>query len=198
MAHRNELEPEESLQRLLEGNWRFRSDRLTRPNQGAQSRLENSVAPHPLAGILTCSDSRLLMENIFDCGVGDLFVCRIAGNFADECVVGSLEYAVQELGVRLLMVVGHESCGAIQAALKNERPLGHIERLVQYAMPAVDEARGAPGELLDNAVRANIRLTVEALRNAEPVLRQAVSSGHIAVRGAYYHLVSGEIEIMHF
>ncbi|MCC7477640.1 carbonic anhydrase [bacterium] len=186
------------MQRLLEGNWRYRSDRMTRPNQGAKSRLETATAQHPMAAVLTCSDSRLIMESIFDCGVGNLFVCRIAGNFADDSVVGSLEFAVQELGVRLLLVVGHERCGAITAALNDVRPPGQIERLVAYARPAVELARGRPGELLDNAVRANIELTVQALREAKPVLSSSYDSGSIVIRGAYYHLVSGEIEIMHF
>jgi carbonic anhydrase len=189
--------PDEILQRLLEGNWRYRSDRLERPNQSAQFRVEAAKGQWPLAAILTCSDSRLLMESIFDCGIGDLFVCRVAGNVTGPNIIGSLEFAVQELKTPLLLVVGHESCGAVKAACDPGREVGHIEGIIRAISPAVESARKLPGDLIENTVRENVRLMVEELRSIDPVLKSYSEKGWIKIQGAYYHMNSGEVELLH-
>lgn len=181
---------------MLEGNWRFRSQRGSL--RGPETvHIDITQTQQPFAAILTCADSRLFMESLFDCGRGDLFVCRVAGNIVDDSLIGSLEFAVAKLGVPLILVLGHEACGAVTAACDEAHDLGRIAKLVEAIKPAVDVARAQPGELIDNTIRVNVRLAVEALRETEPVLNSAISSGALAIQGAYYHLSSGEVELLH-
>ena len=155
-----------------------------------------------MAVIVGCSDSRVPPELLFDQGVGDLFVIRVAGNVVKgggPPVKGSIEYGVAELGASLVMVLGHSECGAVKAAIKHlddKAALpGAIEPLVNSIRPAVVKARGMPGNLLDNALRANVAIGVEQLRGLQPILAPAVKRGQVKVVGAMYDLRTGSVTL---
>jgi carbonic anhydrase len=140
-------------------------------------------------------------EVVFDQGIGDLFTVRVAGNVAsDDSVIGSIEYAVEELRVPLIMVLGHERCGAVEAAIgvvtKSARLPGHIAGLVRPIEPAVRQAQKHPGDLVDNSVRANVGLTVTNLASSEPILAEAVHKGTVKILGARYDLETGVVEVI--
>jgi carbonic anhydrase len=182
---------------LTEGNWRFRASKLVRMNAASGWHIDVTQDQRPVAAILTCADSRLFMESIFDCGRGELFVCRVAGNVVDDSMIGSLEFAVAKLYVPLVLVLGHEACGALAAACDQNEDPGRISKLVEMLRPAVDIASREPGNLHENSIRANVRLAVQTLRTTDPILSSAISAGELAVEGAYYHLSTGEVELMH-
>ena len=156
-----------------------------------------------MAAILGCADSRVPPEILFDQGVGDLFVIRVAGNYvngAGASVKGSLEYAVAELGVTLLMVLGHSQCGAVKAAIQhlNDKDAlpGAINDLVNTIKPAVLESKDKPGDALENAIRANVKRSVERLQTLEPVVAPAVHAGKVKVVGGVYDLASGKVQLL--
>jgi carbonic anhydrase len=190
----------DALRTLLEGNARYVTAKLTHPDQTAERRAEVAAAQHPFAAIFGCSDSRVPAEIVFDQGLGDLFVVRVAGPVLDFAVLGSLEFAALELKVPLILVLGHERCGAVTATLealdKGTTPTGHLTHLVDAISPAVKRARGRPGDPLDNAVRANVELVVEKLRTSRQVLAGQVSSGKLRIVGARYDLDSGRVDVI--
>jgi carbonic anhydrase len=189
-----------ALRELQEGNARYVAAKLTYRDQTPERRAEVAVAQHPFAVIFGCSDSRVPAEIVFDQGLGDLFVVRVAGPVLDDAVLGSLEFAAVELRVPLILVLGHERCGAVTAALdvveKGTTPRGHISHLVDAITPAVKRAKGRPGDALDNAVRANVELVVEKLRTSRQVLANQVSSGKLRIVGARYDLESGRVDVI--
>jgi carbonic anhydrase len=168
-------EAESALSRLMEGNRRFAQSMARHPDQNAGLRMTLSSGQHPFAAVLTCSDSRVAPELVFDQGLGDLFVIRVAGNILDDAVVGSIEYAAVHMRVPLVFVLGHQNCGAVQAAL-GEQPQAHIRTLVGAIRPVVTTARTLPGDLLDNAVRADVKLVVEQLTTSKPVLANRIAA----------------------
>jgi carbonic anhydrase len=191
------LSPDEALAVLRAGNERFVRGALQHPDQTLQRLHEVESGQRPIAVIVGCSDSRVPPEIIFDEGLGDLFVIREAGHVADAATVASVEYAVAHLGVRLVVVLGHENCGAVNAAVgvltAHEKPEGHIISLVDAIRPAVERA-GQPGAtLLHRAVAANVDLVVEQLRKSHPILSEQAASGHIRITGAVYDLHSGRV-----
>jgi carbonic anhydrase len=192
------LTADQALQMLMEGNKRYVAAKLLRPNQSAQRRGEVAKDQNPFAAILGCSDSRVPAEVIFDQGLGDLFVIRLAGNVADNLALGSIEYAVEYLSVPLVMVLGHSRCGAInatvQVAEKGVPAPGHIANLVEAIWPAVNQVRGRPGDLVDNAITANVALVVERLKSMPPMLSEFVQSGKLSIVGARYDLDTGVVE----
>lgn len=189
---------DEALDRLLAGNRRFVECKQTFPNQSAAYRQELVSGQHPFAAVLGCADSRVPPEIIFDQGLGDLFTVRVAGNIVDPATLGSLEYAVEHLGVRLVVVMGHSGCGALQAAMAEGHEDGQIAALVAAIRPAVEQSMRESAitqELaLVNAVRKNIELVVDQLRTAEPILAPLVEAGKVKVLGAYYDQISGVVE----
>ncbi len=187
--------PADALQRLLDGNKRFEAGNYLRPHQSPARRIEVADTQHPLATILGCSDSRVPPELIFDQGLGDLFVVRVAGHVADEAVVASLAYAVEHLDTRLIVVLGHRNCGAVQAAVEGNAS-SHLARLVQGIRPAIQKVKLQPTSMLDMAVRAHVNLTVHALRLAEPILARHVQSGRLDIVGAYYDLNTGSVTLV--
>ena len=191
--------PDEALKRLMEGNKRFVAGRPRHPNQGPRRRSEVAQGQHPFAVILGCADSRVPPEVVFDQGLGDLFVIRVAGNIVDDAVLGSIEYAVEHLGARLIMVLGHAKCGAVAAALevagKGGSIPGHIASLLKPILPAVEAVKGQAGDPLDNAVRANVERVVGQLRSSEPVLAEMVRGDKVKMVGARYDLKTGEVQI---
>lgn len=189
----------QALRRLLEGNERYVAAKQTYANGTAARRMEVAQAQRPVAAILGCADSRVPPEIVFDQGLGDLFVVRVAGNLVDEAGLGSLEYAVTQLEVPLVLVLGHTRCGAVAAAVasveEGQDPPGHIISLTDAIRPAVKKAKGRPGDLLDSAIRTNIAEQVERLRVARPILGERVRLGQLKIAGGRYDLDTGQVEI---
>jgi carbonic anhydrase len=190
---KTDLTPDQALAKLMEGNKRYASSHSQRPHQTARRRHELEKDQHPFACILSCSDSRVPPEIVFDEGLGDLFVVRVAGHIVDNAVTGSIEYAVEHLGSKLVLVLGHERCGAVQATLGGGEPGTHIQSLVEAISPAVIDAKKEPGEPLANAVRANVRLVVQQLRQSGPILAEQLRSHKIRIVGAVYDLDRGSV-----
>jgi carbonic anhydrase len=194
------LNPARALHELLSGNKRYMAARMLHPRQGVQRRAQVAPRQQPLAAILSCADSRVPPEIVFDQGLGDLFVIRVAGNTADDVALGSLEYAVEHLGVRLVLVLGHERCGAVQATYdmltKGEQLHGHIAALVVPIVPAVQAAQAMSGDVVDNAVTANVRMVTAQLRTTAPILSSRVQKGALKVVGARYNLESGAVTLI--
>ena len=193
----NVISPDEAIERLKRGNRRYVEGMMKR-HDFLTEREALAGGQNPFAAILSCADSRVAPEYAFDTGRGDLFVVRLAGNFADEDGVASLEYAVKFLGAPLLVVLGHEKCGAVDAAIKTvkdgaELP-GHLPQLVEHIRPAVQAALSEPGPLLDNAIRENVRLNVENLKTATPIISQYVEEKKVRVIGGIYKLDDGRVE----
>ena len=190
------LTADQALQRLVAGNERYVAGAATHPDQTAQRRAELAKGQFPFAIVLTCSDSRVVPELFLDQGLGDLFVIRNAGNILDDHVIGSMEYAVEHLHVPLVLVVGHEKCGAVSAAVAGGEAPGHIRSVVEALEPAVEQAKKLPGDKVDNAVRANAQRAAEILTRVDPILKEAASSGKLMVVPARYDLVTGRLEIL--
>ena len=184
------------LSRLIEGNKRFVAMNLTHPDQTATQRLRLSASQKPFAIVLGCSDSRVPPELVFDQGLGDLFVIRVAGNVVDPIVLASIEYAAGHLGSPLIVVLGHERCGAVHATAVGDEPHGHLGSLVELLQPAVTEAKSLTGDVVENAVRINVKRMVTSLRTSKPVLAELVEAGKLKIVGARYDLDTGEVEIM--
>jgi carbonic anhydrase len=186
------------LDRLLEGNARFVNGKMQHPDGSTERRVAISTAQHPFAVVLCCSDSRVPPELIFDQGLGDLFVIRTAGNLVDSIELGSIEYAVEHLGVNLVVVLGHEKCGVIKAFLKNDPQENHIKKLMDDVSKESEilDALKEKGDTTDNCVRANIRHITKLLRNSQPVLMEKKLSGSLTVVGARYDLDSGKVEVI--
>jgi carbonic anhydrase len=193
----NVLSPDAALARLKRGNHRYVSGGMVSQDFGME-RKTLTGGQNPFAAILSCADSRVAPEYLFDCGLGDLFIVRVAGNFAEEDGIASLEYTVKFLGTPLLVVLGHDKCGAVDAAVKvvkdgAELP-GHLPHLVEHIAPAVKAAMAEPGDLLANAIRENVLANVEKLKTASPILSDYVSQGKIRVVGGIYKLKDGHVE----
>jgi carbonic anhydrase len=192
----NALNPNQALAELQAGNRRYVTFKRIYPHQSRSRLLSVAKSQHPIAVILGCADSRVSPELAFDQGLGDLFTIRVAGNIADDAVIGSIEYAVDHLGVSLVVVLGHERCGAVAAAVQGGEAPGHIGALTGPIAPAVKIARGQKGDLLDNAVKANARQVAHQLRITGPLLANRVKSGRLKIVGARYDLDTGAITIL--
>lgn len=190
------ITPDAALQKLMEGNRRYIDQKRAFPDQSRSRIVEVAQGQHPFATILGCSDSRVTPEILFDQGLGDLFDIRIAGNFIDNVVLANMEYAALELGVPLLVVLGHERCGAVKAALDGKPVPGHIGSFIRAIKPAIYATKGLPGDAWDNAVRANVKMSVNNLKARSPILAKAIKAGTIKVIGARYDLDSGEVEVI--
>jgi carbonic anhydrase len=189
--------PADAVSKLKEGNGRYTSGNLQHPGQTTERRAELTKDQHPFAVILSCSDSRVPPEIVFDQGLGDLFVVRVAGNVIDDHGLGSIEYAVDHLGARLIVVLGHQSCGAVKAAketiaAKSKAP-GHIQSLVTAIQPVVE---ATAKDDLDTTVKANVKHVVQALRSSTPILKAKVASGDVQVTGGYYSLDTGAVTFL--
>lgn len=190
------LTPDEALAKLMEGNQRFVTNRRLNPNQDSVRIAQVATGQAPFVAILGCADSRVVPEIVFDQGIGDLFVVRVAGNIAITEDIASEEFAVGVLGAPLLLVLGHERCGAVQAALEAGTELpGVIESLVYAIRPAVAASEGQSGDRLTNAIKENVRLQVQRLQTSS-VIANAVEQGKLKVVGAYYDLDTGEVSLV--
>lgn len=189
------LTPDEALAQLMAGNQRFVSNKRLNPHQNVARVAEVASSQAPFAAILSCADSRVVPEIAFDQGIGDIFVARVAGNLAATEDVASEEYAVGVLGTPLLMVMGHERCGAVKAALEGGELPGVIESLAFAIRPAVQASEKEPGDRLTNVIKANVRLQVQRLLNSS-VIAAAVKEGKLKVVGAYYDLDTGVVSLV--
>jgi carbonic anhydrase len=194
------ISADEALRLLKEGHGRYVDGKPQHPRQDrARRALTAAQGQHPLAVVLSCSDSRVPPEIIFDQGIGDLFVVRVAGNVAATDEIGSIEYAVDHLAVPLVVVLGHSQCGAVTAVVDDAKLPANIANLVEPIKPAVDKAREAnPGAakevLLKAAITANVWQAVEDMLRLSPLIREKVRDGQAQVVGALYDLDSGQVQ----
>jgi carbonic anhydrase len=195
----NVVSPDAALERLRQGNARY-VEGVSRRHDFKHEREALVDGQNPYAAILSCADSRIAPEYAFDSGRGDLFVCRVAGNFANTDTVASLEYAVAVLGVPLILVLGHDSCGAVDAtikSLKDDKPLpGHMQSLVEGIAAAVKTVLPQGGDTLAKAIRQNVLDNVAKLSAATPILSAAVEQHKLRVIGGVYGLKDGRVEIV--
>lgn len=195
-------DPNAVLAQLLEGNRRFVNGQLLHPGRSPKDYLALAEGQAPLAIIVGCADSRVAPELVFDQGVGDLFVVRAAGNVisgAGPIVKGSIEFAVAELGARLIIVLGHTQCGAVKAAIQhidaNDSLPGSIGDLIDPIRVAVNLAKDRPGDKLENVTRANVEKGVERLKSLDPILSKYAKAGELKVVGATYELHTGLVKV---
>jgi carbonic anhydrase len=194
--------PDQVLARLLEGNKRFVTGQLTHPGRRPEDFAALAEGQAPVAVIVGCADSRVAPELVFDQGVGDLFVVRVAGNIvsgAGPTVKGSIEFAVGELGARLIMVLGHTQCGAVKAAIEhidsNDALPGSIGELIDPIRPAVAAMKGQPGDKLENVTKANVLMGVQRLKGLDPILSKLAKTGELKLVGATYDLRTGLVKV---
>ncbi|TGK49713.1 carbonic anhydrase [Leptospira bouyouniensis] len=186
----------EALQRLVEGNLRFVQGKSIRPNQSLERIKEVSKKQNPFATIVGCSDSRVPNEIVFDQGLGDLFILRTAGQVSTYASWGSIEFSVAVLGVNLIVVLGHSSCGAVGAACKADEVPGHIIALTNAIKPAAEKVKHMEGDFLDNAVKANVALQVVSLRKLDPIISKYYNRGQLQIVGAVYDLETGKVNFL--
>lgn len=196
---RTSLTPDQALDLLRRGNAEYLTDSPVRAAQGRIRRLELARTQNPFAVLVSCSDSRVPPELLFGRGLGELFIVRNAGNTVDSAALGSIEYAVSQLGVPLVVVMGHERCGAVDAAVsvvtKGVNYPGSIGKMIEPIIPAVLAAQRDSGDLLDNSVRRNVSRVVNGLRTAsEPMLLTPLSEGKLKIVGARYDLDDGSVD----
>ena len=192
------MTPAEALNRLREGNRAFLNDEPLQPSLDRASRLALAEGQKPFAAYVSCSDSRVPPELLFGRGLGELFIVRNAGNTLDVVAMGSLEFAVGVLGVPLIVVMGHEGCGAVKAAMsvvtEGKHFPGNIGKMIEPIIPAVLEAARLGDSTPEAAVRQNVAHAIRELReDSAPMLMEAQTSGRLLVVGAYYELRTGEV-----
>ena len=189
---------DEALSRLLSGDKRFVAGNSKEPHGAALIERRHALAKDqkPFAVIVSCSDSRVPPELVFDASLGDIFVIRTAGEVVDELGIGSIEYAIEHLGTRLIVVLGHQRCGAVSAAVSGGTDTGDIPNVLKAILPAVEETKGQSGEHIDNAVRANARDIAKRLQTTGPIITPRVQSGDVKVVAAYYSLDTGQVELL--
>jgi len=186
------LTPEAALQELLAGNQRFAANRLTSIEHDLKILKDHTVdKQEPFAAVLACADSRVPVELVFDQTIGHIFVTRVAGNMVTPEIIASLEYAVAVLQIRVLLVLGHRSCGAVKAAMKADNVPGQISSLYPHLRPAVEQSAGN----LDKAIEGNARLQAELLRTSSTVIRDASKAGTVKVAAGVYDLATGKVAL---
>jgi carbonic anhydrase len=189
------LTPDQALQRLVNGNQRFVANKRENPNQTTTRLKEVAQGQKPFASILGCADSRVPAEIVFDQGLGDLFVCRVAGNIATPEEIGSLEFGSAVLGTKVILVLGHERCGAVDATLQGAQVPGQIASLLGAIQPAIAQAHRQPGDRLENTCKANVLLQIDRLKTS-PVLSQLIRENKLKIVGGYYDLDSGVVTLL--
>lgn len=194
-AQNKDITPDEALKKLVEGNARFVNQKRTSRNQGQERLTEVAQGQEPFAAILGCADSRVPGEIVFDQGLGDLFVCRVAGNIATPEEIGSLEFGTLVLGAKIIVVMGHERCGAVKAAIKGGELPGSIGSLIKSIdIGSVTPKSEVPGDV-DKAAQANVNHQVETLKKS-PILSDLIAKDKLKIVGAYYDLDTGKVAIL--
>jgi carbonic anhydrase len=193
MRAQTTLSPEAAVQQLIDGNRRFAEGHLTSFTEDLNALRAKTVdKQEPFAAVLSCADSRVPVELIFDQSIGRIFVTRVAGNIATSAVIGSLEYGAAVLGTKAIMVLGHADCGAVHAAIEGEEVPGQISTLYPYIRPAVDQA----GPDLTAAIKANARIQAALLRQSSPVLADHIKQDQLKIVAGYYDLSSGKVTLL--
>ena len=192
------ISADDALRRLSSGDKRFVAGNSEEPHGAALVERRHTLAKDqkPFAVIVSCSDSRVPPELVFDVTLGDLFVVRTAGEVVDAFALGSIEYAIEHLGTRLIVVMGHQRCGAVSAAVSRATETGNIPDVLKAISPAVEETKGQSGDSIDNAVRANARDIARHLQNASPIITPLVQTGELKIVAAYYSLDTGKVELL--
>ena len=193
---KKKLTGKEVLQQLFAGNKRFREGKLEHPNHCEESRKGLVGGQEPMAVVLTCADSRVPPVDVFDQGLGDLFVVRVAGNLVNDQILGSIEYAVAHLHSPLIMVMGHSSCGAVTAVSHGVKLEGHIATLTPPIDAALKKTKGLPGDWTDNAAKELAMTTARKIKESEPIVADLVASGKVLVVATYYDLTTGEVSLL--
>jgi carbonic anhydrase len=189
----SKLSPEAALQALMDGNERFVEQRLTFYKEDLAILKQNTAEKQePFASVLSCADSRVPVEIMFDQSIGHVFVNRVAGNIATSEIIASIEYGVAVLGTRVLMVLGHANCGAVKASIAAKAVPGQISALYRYIRPAVDEANGD----FEATIKANAKIQAKLLSDSSPVIANAVKDVKLKVVAAYYDLASGKVALL--
>jgi carbonic anhydrase len=192
LSGQTNLSPDAALQELLAGNQRFAANRLTSIEHDLTVLKEKTVdKQEPFAAVLSCADSRVPVELVFDQTIGHIFVTRVAGNLVTPEIIGSLEYGVAVLGVKALVVLGHSGCGAVKAAMKADTVPGQISSLYPHIRQAVEQSGGS----FDKAIEINARIQAELLRTSSTVIRDAIKSGSLKVAAGVYDLGTGKVTL---
>lgn len=187
---------EEICQKLLDGNKRFIEDKSSFPQPNSKQRELLANGQKPFAVVVTCSDSRVVPEFIFDQGLGNLFVIRVAGNVVNKEILGSIEYAVANLGVRFVIVLAHQSCGAVTAAVNWSENGKSEDFRFDCIESAIEKAKTIQGDIVENTAKCNVHLVVDQIKTLEPVIAKLVEDNELDVVGAYYNLKTGAVEII--
>jgi carbonic anhydrase len=188
------LTAEQALRALKTGNEHHQRHKYSHPHETLARQRELVAGQHPHSMILSCSDSRVPPEVIFDQGLGDLFTVRVAGNVVDDAVIASFEYAVEHLHTHLLAVIGHQSCGAVTAAIEGGDAPGHLPTLIGAIRPSVERAKAQSGKLIDNAIRLNVEAAIEQLQTSRPILSEAIAKGELQIVGGVVSLETGAVQ----
>ena len=187
------LSPEAALQQLIDGNRRFVEGRLTSFSEDLDILKSKTVdKQEPFAAVLSCADSRVPVELIFDESIGHVFVTRVAGNIATSAIIASLEYGVAVLGTKAILVLGHANCGAVKASIEAKAVPGQISALYPYIRPAVDQA----GSNLEAVIKANAKIQAGLLRQSSPVLAEQIKQNQLKIVAGYYDLASGKVSLL--
>ncbi|PID77468.1 MAG: carbonic anhydrase [Deltaproteobacteria bacterium] len=187
---------DEALKILMDGNKRFVSGELKHPNHCEESRQAKAPKQEPIAAILSCADSRVPPVDLFDQGIGDLFVVRVAGNVIGDHTLGSLEYAVCYLHTPLIIVMGHSYCGAVAAVSSGAALGGHMASLGPAIQTAIKNSEGHEGDKNNNTARELARMTAKKIAESEPIIADYVKEGKVKVVPAYYNLKTGEVSLL--
>jgi carbonic anhydrase len=200
-AEQDKLTPTLVIQILREGNQRFVAGEVTVRNHKAQIR-KSAVSQHPKAIVLSCVDSRVPVEDVFDRGIGDMFVARVAGNFVNPDILGSMEFACHVSGAKVILILGHEHCGAIKSAISGVK-LGNITEMLSKIQPAVEQLSDFVGEksssnekYVHEVTERNVRLNLQRIREESPILQKMESDGAIAIIGGLYDMDNGEVTFL--
>lgn len=185
-----------SFNRLVEGNQRYIDSATVCHEDWSSKRAAQTEGQSPFAVIVTCSDSRVPPEIIFDQRLGDLFVVRVAGNVVDDFAIGSIEYGVSLLGANVIVVLGHSNCGAVDGALKGLKFDNHIQDVLTAIQPAVAATKGESGNILEKTIKANVLHVEKKLKHSKPVLAKLIEQGKVTILGGYYDLASGKVEFL--
>lgn len=197
------ITPQQVLTNLMEGNERYVNGAISDPNIKANI-ATTSQSQHPSAVILSCLDSRVIVENVFDQGIGDIFVARVAGNIENNDILGSFEFATKLAGAKLILVLGHEACGAVKGACDHAE-LGNLTTLLDKIQPAINAVKDQFPEtdrnssnlnFVNQAAKENVRITINNIRKKSPVLAEMETNGEINIIGAYYSLQTGKVTLL--
>ena len=186
--------PDDALTELKKGNKRFTEGKLENTNYKEQIE-ETKLDQHPHSVILSCLDSRVPPETVFDQGIGKIFVARVAGNIIDDNILGSMEFGAKIKGSKLIVVMGHTKCGAVKGAIDNAE-LGHLTQLVNRIKPAITGDKSKPDEMLNETAKNNVKITIDSIFKQSEVLSGLVKEGKLKIVGAYYDIATGKVEFM--